>query len=115
MSDDLEELNRNYVRSVQESDVRWFEEHLSADFLNANPDGSLVDRAAFLAQVARPAGVKNLQCHDVRIRRMGEFAIIHATTSYVRGDGTPGKGRYTDIWAKQGGRWLCVAAHVTRG
>jgi len=45
MNDDLEELNRDYVRSVQDSDV----------------------------------------------------------------------GRYTDIWARRNGRWLCVAAHVTRG
>lgn len=111
----LSELNRDYVRSVQESDVRWFDAHLSEDFLNTNPDGSLVDRAGFLAQIARPAGVTRLECHDVRIRQMGEFAIIHAKTSYVRGDGQPGKGRYTDIWARKGARWLCVAAHVTRG
>ena len=114
MDDHLEKLNLDYVRSVQDSDVGWFEEHLSPDFLNTNPDGSLVERAGFLAQIARPPGVKNLHCHDVRIRRMGDFAIIHAQTSYTKGDGQPGKGRYTDIWARQGGRWLCVAAHVTR-
>ena len=115
MNDDLEQLNRDYVRSVQDSDVRWFEEHLSQDFLNTNPDGLLVDRAGFLAQVARPAGVKNLECHDVRIRKMGDFAIIHAQTRYTRGDGQAGRGRYTDIWARKDGSWLCVAAHVTRG
>ena len=26
----------------------------------------------------------------------------------------PGHGRYTDIWAKRDGRWVAVAAHVTR-
>jgi hypothetical protein len=25
-----------------------------------------------------------------------------------------GEGRYTDIWARRGGRWLCIAAHFTR-
>jgi ketosteroid isomerase-like protein len=111
----LEQLNRDYVRAVQESDVAWFEAHLADDFLNANPDGSLVDRAGFLAQIARPAGVQGLECGDVRIREMGDFAIIHATTTYRKGDGQPGKGRYTDIWAKRDRRWVCVAAHVTRG
>ena len=33
----LQDLNRNYIRSVQESDVRWFDAHLSEDFLNSNP------------------------------------------------------------------------------
>ena len=52
--DTLQELNRNYIRSVRESDVRWFDENLTEDFVNSNPDCSLVDRAGFLAQIARP-------------------------------------------------------------
>jgi hypothetical protein len=40
---------------------------------------------------------------------------VRATTSYRKADGQPGKGRCTDIWARRGGRWVCVAAHVTRG
>jgi hypothetical protein len=51
----LQHLNANYIRSVRTSDVRWFAENLAEDFLNSNPDGSLVDRARFLEQVA-PGG-----------------------------------------------------------
>jgi ketosteroid isomerase-like protein len=110
----LHQLNRNYVRSVEESDVRWFDEHLAADFLNSNPDGTLVDRAGFLAQIARTSSVTNLRESDVRIVLRGDFAFIHARTTYVKGDGTSGTGRYTDIWWKRDGRWLCVSAQVTR-
>jgi len=46
---------------------------------------------------------------------MGDFAIIHARTTYSYLDGRPGQGRYTDIWARRDGRWLCVAAQVARG
>jgi ketosteroid isomerase-like protein len=111
----LRRLNRNYIRSVEASDVAYFEEALAEDFVATNPDCSLVDRAAFLAQIARPAGISNLEAHDVRIRLLGDTAIIHARTTYIRPDGGPGSGRYTDIWARREGRWLCVAAHVTRG
>ena len=45
---------------------------------------------------------------------MGDFAIVHASTSYTLPDGTPAAGRYTDCWAKQNGRWLAVSAHVSR-
>ena len=52
---------------------------------------------------------------DVVIRVLGDVALIHARTTYVRADGQPGAGRYTDVWAKRGGgRWICVAANVTR-
>src|SRR5262245_21693442 len=113
--DTLRRLNRNYIRAVEESDVAYFEKALADDFLNSNPDGSLVDRAGFLAQIARPATVSQLEAHDVRIRILGDFAIIHARTSYRKADGSDGAGRYTDIWAHRQGRWLCVAAQVTRG
>ena len=113
--DTLQELNRNYIRSVRESDVRWFDENLTEDFVNSNPDCSLVDRAGFLAQIARSSAVKNIQCEDVRIQMLGEVAIIRARTTYVKPDGQPGTGRYTDVWARRGDRWLCVAANVSRG
>jgi ketosteroid isomerase-like protein len=111
----LQQLNTNYIRSVRMSDVRWFAENLAEDFLNTNPDGSLIDRARFLEQVAPPCPVANLDVEDVRIRTFGGVAIIHGRTTYTKPDGQPGAGRYTDVWARRQGRWLCVAAHVTRG
>ena len=107
-------LNRDYIRSVQNGDVRRFDEILAADFRCSNPDGSLVDRSGFLAQTARPVTIANLEAHDVEIRLFGAVAIIHARTSYTLADGRAGAGRYTDVWARQNGRSLCVSAHVTR-
>jgi ketosteroid isomerase-like protein len=111
---ELTSLNRDYVDSVQNSDVKRFDEILAADFYCSNPDKSLVDRAGFLKQAAIPVTIKNLEAHDVRIRVMGDFAIIHASTSYTTPDGKPASGRYTDCWARQNGRWLAVSAHVSR-
>ena len=112
--DILQDLNRDYIRSVQHSDVRRFDEILADDFLCSNPDGSLIDRAAFLKQTAAPVAISNLEARDVVIRIVGDVAIIHARTTYTRPDGQEGAGRYTDVWARRGGRWLAVSAHVTR-
>lgn len=112
--DTLGDLNRDYIRSVQTSDVRRFDEILADDFLCSNPDGSQVDRSAFLKQVELPVKISNLEAHDVNIRLMGDFAIIHARTTYTAPNGRQGAGRYTDVWARRQGRWLAVSAHVTR-
>jgi ketosteroid isomerase-like protein len=112
--DELASLNRDYVASVQNSDVKRFDEILAPDFYCSNPDKSLVDRAAFLKQTAQPVAIRNLRAHDVKIRVMGDFAIIHAATSYTMPDGKQASGRYTDCWARQNGRWLAVSAHVSR-
>src|SRR3954454_15536551 len=117
MSKDIEELtalNRDYVASVQNCDVRRFDEILAPDFYCSNPDKSLVDRAAFLKQTAVPVTIKNLKPEDVKIRILGDFAIIHARTSYTTPDGQQTSGRYTDCWVKQNGKWLAVSAHVSR-
>jgi ketosteroid isomerase-like protein len=112
--DELSALNRDYVASVQNCDVKRFDEILAPEFYCSNPDKSLVDRAAFLKQSAQPIAIKNLQAHDVKIRVLGDFAIVHAATSYTTPDGKQGSGRYTDCWARQNGKWLAVSAHVSR-
>jgi len=112
--DTLARLNQDYIDSVQHSDVRRFDEILAEDFLCSNPDGSLVDREAFLEQTARPVAITSLRAHDVDIRLMGDVAIIHARTTYQGPDGREVAGRYTDVWARRQGPWLAVSAHVTR-
>jgi hypothetical protein len=111
----LQRLNDGYIRSVRMSDVGWFQENLACDFMNRNPDGSLVDRAEFLAQIARPCAVADFAAEDVRIRLLGAIAIVHGRTAYRKPDGQPGAGRYTDVYVCREGRWLCVSADVTRG
>src|ERR1700704_6342180 len=112
--DELTSLNRDYVASVQNCDVKRFDEILAADFYCSNPDKSVVDRAGFLKQTAILVTITGLVATDVKIRIMGDFAIIHGATSYTAPDGKQAAGRYTDCWAKQNGRWLAVSAHVSR-
>ena len=110
----LTALNREYINSVQHGDVRRFDEILAEDFLCSNPDGSLVDKSGFLAQTARPVLISGLEAQEVRIRILGDVAIIHARTRYVTAEGEARNGRYTDIWARRDGAWRAVSAHVTR-
>src|SRR4051794_6241621 len=55
----LAALNTDYINAVQNSDVKRFDEILSDEFHCSNPDGSLIDRAAFLKQTAQPVAIKN--------------------------------------------------------
>jgi ketosteroid isomerase-like protein len=112
--DRLIALNQDYVDSVQRGDVQRFDEILAEDFLCSNPDGSLVDRRQFLEQTARPVTITDLSADDVRVRVLGDVAIIHARTTYRAANGELRNGRYTDVWMRRGGSWLAVSAHVTR-
>ena len=111
----LERLNAAFIDAVQASDAAWFEQNLADDFLNSGADGALLDRPGFLADIARPAGITGLRASDVRIRVLGDLAVIHGRTTYTKADGSAGAGRYLDVYALIKGRWKVVAAHVTRG
>lgn len=107
-------LNETYVRAVEASDVARFGEILADDFTASLADGSHVSREAFLTLVAAPSTIRELRAHDVDVRLMGDFAIVHARTTFTTRDGRGGASRYTDVWARRSGRWVCIAAQVTR-
>lgn len=110
----LEALNRGYLLAAEKRDVAWYAEHLSDDYRATNPDGSFVDKAGFLARFAKPHTMTNLRAPEVQIQLVADAALIHASFEDTRPDGSHGRGRYTDIWQKRNGRWLCISAHFTR-
>jgi len=109
--DTLTGLNRDYTASVQNGDVKRFEEILADDFMMSTPDGSLLDKAEFLKLTAQPVTISGLVAEDVRIRLLGDFAIIHGRFNSRSADGKPRRGRYTDNWARRDGTWAAVSGH----
>jgi ketosteroid isomerase-like protein len=113
----LHALNENYVRAYREADIAWYDAHLAQSYHVVNSDGSLDDRAAALMEFAKPqfaTYMTSFPVAKVRIRRVGELALIDAENDFVMKDGRRGISRYIDIWHQQtGGRWLCVSAHIT--
>ena len=109
--DKLTALNLDFFASVEKGDVKRFEEILADDFMSSYPDGSLHDKAEFLELTAQPVTFSELVAEDVRIRLLGDFAIIHGRINSRSADGKPRRGRYTDNWARRDGTWVAVSAH----
>src|SRR3954453_7585996 len=107
----LTALNRDFTASVQNGDVKRFEEILADDFMTSTPDGSLLDKAEFLVMTAQPVTISGLVAEDVRIRLLGDFAIIHGRFNSRSAGGEQRRGRYTDNWARRDGAWVAVSAH----
>lgn len=112
----LRVLNDRYVDAFRKADVSWYAAHLAPSYFVTSGDGSFDDRAAALTDFGIPYFEKNITSFpvdDVKIRIFGELAIIHAENDYQLKDGRQGTNRYTDIWRKIDGRWMCVSAHIT--
>jgi ketosteroid isomerase-like protein len=110
----LHDLNQAYLDSVRTCDVERFRQLLADDFLASTPAGEILDKTQFLERTAGPKTLDRLKGEDIRIRILGDVAIIHSATVYTTVSGQEGRGRYTDDWQKRDGTWRCVSAHVTR-
>jgi ketosteroid isomerase-like protein len=109
----LHTLNAEYIRAFVDSDVAWYREHLSDDFVCSLADGRRIDKADFLERTHEGPGVTDVTYDQIDVRPLGNFALVHGVTHYLR-DGAHASTRYTDVWQLRDGRWLAVAAQLTR-
>jgi len=106
----LDQLNKDYVHSDQFNDVTRFSEFLAEDFIAQTP-GVTRNRAEFLEFIAKPRPFKDLAVHDVKIRILGDVALIHGRATYTMlADRKDQEALYTDTYQKRDGTWVCVSA-----
>jgi hypothetical protein len=74
----------------------------------------LLTREAVLKRIANPYPGTEAEPVDVMIRILGDIAIIHSGYKDKKLNGDIGYGRYTDIYERRNGRWICIAAHFMR-
>ena len=106
----LERLNLDYVEADQASDATRFSELLAEDFVVQTP-GVTRNREEFLEYIAGPRPFKDLAVYDVKVRILGDVALIHGRSTYTMlADGAEQEALYTDAYQKREGTWVCVSA-----
>ena len=106
-------LNHGYVQAFVRGDAAWYDAHLWPEFEALEPDGSITNRAAFLEGARAPMRYRAFREDSVRVKLLGDVALITAITPYTRADGTRGTSRYTDTWVRRHGAWKVLHAQIT--
>lgn len=112
--DRLRQLNCEYISAFLKGDVAWYQEYLAADFVCIESDGSVLGKAEFLHRTARGPDVATYKLDQVQVRIYEGVALVQATGLFTRKDGSAGKSRYTDIYARTNSEWRVVSAQITR-
>jgi hypothetical protein len=106
----LEQLNLDYIHSDEASDAKRFSEFLAEDFIVQTP-GVTRNREEYLEYIAKPRPNKDIALREVKIRILGDVALIHGRVTYTMiADGAEQDALYTDVYQKREGTWVCVAA-----
>ena len=113
----LLDLERKWVAAGQKNDAAALGEILAEGWSTVSADGKVITRAKTLEDVKKSKFTRS-EVSDMRVR------VINADTAVVTGVwtgvGTDADGkkvdtseRWTDVFAKQGATWKCVASHNT--
>ena len=87
-------------------------------FVNTEWDGEVTERGTFLADIADPEfNVMGLNIQDVKVNFFhSDTAVVtgsYRTKGTYKGQPYDHRGRFTDTWVFDGGRWQCVASHTS--
>lgn len=110
----LERLNSQYIDAFMNADVGWYRQNLADDFVVIESDGSVLNKAEFLASTARGPDVIDYKLTEVDVRIYGVVALVRATGLWTGKDRSEGMSRYIDVYVKAKEGWKAVSAQITR-
>lgn len=89
---------------------------LPETFVYTDYDGTVMTRAQFLADLKDPNYVATLVANENEHVFTYDNAAVVTGTYHTKGKykGAPFEhwGRFTDMWVRQNGLWVCVASHT---
>jgi hypothetical protein len=96
-------------------DAAALDQLLPASFVNTDYDGTVMNKAQFLADLKDPAYQVSLVANqDVKIYSYSNAAVVtgtYHTKGLYKGRPFEHWGRFTDTWLFQDAAWQCVASH----
>jgi ketosteroid isomerase-like protein len=116
---ELGALNARFIHNFITNDVASHDAILHPRFLYIRSNGQRVERDAYLRAWATgfdPDVIPYWDTRDERIEVFGDTALVRSTNKYVsveNGRETTGMAAYTDIYQREGGKWLCLQAQIT--
>jgi ketosteroid isomerase-like protein len=88
---------------------------LSDDFIITQPDGTLMNKEQFKTSVGdKSYHYDMLTSSDFKVRIIGDTAVVTGGYHEKGKDNRvpfDRRGRFTDTWLVQKGKWICVASH----
>jgi ketosteroid isomerase-like protein len=116
--EELIRLANEWDRAMVENDAEAIGQYMADDWTIVGSDGSVGDKATFLALVRSGALSHDvMESEDLRVRVYGDTAVV--TARGVSGGKYQGQEfreveRSSCVFVRQEGRWRCVLTHLSR-
>jgi len=104
-------VEAQWLKAITDGDKPTIESILAPEFRHTNSDGKLLDRAAEMETIVPVTFTMNPTEQIVTV--VGDTAVIHGVNTIVDGGNVLARERFTDVFVKQDGKWLALAAQET--
>ena len=110
-------LENAWNQAQMTKDVSAVEQLLAPMFIYTDYDGGVQDKKRFLDDLKDPAyRATSMINEDQLVFPYHNAAIVvgtYHTKGTYKGKAFEHRGRFTDTWMYQDGRWMCVASHIS--
>ncbi len=114
----LRNHNADWIQAYPEKDTSVIARIAADDMIMISATGTRMGKKELIRNVAKPVNpITSATIDNVDIRVRGNIGIVTAEVEFtmmVNGKETIVKNNYMDVYEKRDGRWMAIAAHVTR-
>jgi ketosteroid isomerase-like protein len=105
----------NQIQIAHDADA--MDKMLDDDFVLTDFDGSVLNKAQFLATIRDKSNQLTLETtQDMKLHRHGDIVVVIGAThekGTAKGKPYEHHGRFTDTWIKHDSQWLCIASQLS--
>lgn len=111
------DLEDAWARALENEDRSTLEKIVAADFTFIEPDGRLLNRAAYLADRGdNPADIHSFEISEMVVRVLADSALVGGLSTIdesLAGKRYQYQLRWKEMWVKRAGSWQVLAGQAT--
>ncbi len=110
---ELLKLENEWCDAELKTDLAFFERILADDFIMLDPDGVVLTKGQYIANLKSGESVfTSIASDNIRVHLYGDTAVVFGRETLKgksKGADISGQYLWTDTWVKIDGHWECVA------
>jgi ketosteroid isomerase-like protein len=110
-------LEHAWDQAQERGDVKALSAIFDDSLIYVDYDGTLLTKAGYLARVkANTTHMQQIVAEEMNVQMFGNTAVVVGTyrvNGMEKGKPYLRRGRFTDVWVRTNGNWICVAAATT--
>ena len=115
---EVAKLSKQMTDALVKGDMAFVDGVMADDWMIIVGNGSVGDKSQLLKDVKDGTlKYEALDKSEMKVRVYGEAAVVTGRAQArikVKGQEVGGIDRFTEVYARQGGKWRCVSMHVSR-